>query len=222
MDANPPLPGRRPLKTRGQAWAKALAAKLVDWRITPNRISVISVVWAAVAAGALAFWPQAEGSLRPLLLVVAAVGIQMRLLCNMLDGMVAVEGGLRSPTGDLFNEVPDRISDTLILVAVGIGLRGLPYAECLGWSAALLAMLTAYVRAIGASLGQPRCFHGPMAKPHRMALLTAASLATALCAFQTWSIWILWVALVVVVIGSAVTTVRRLQVITRHLCASSP
>ncbi len=222
MESSPQLPGRRPLKMRGQAWVKALAAQLANWRVTPNRISIISVGWAAVAAGALAFWPQADGALRPLLLILAAVGIQMRLLCNMLDGMVAVEGGLRSPTGDLYNEVPDRISDSLILVGVGVGVQSLPYAEILGWSAALMAMLTAYVRAIGASLGQPRCFHGPMAKPHRMALLTVASLATACCSILTWAPWILWTALMVVVVGSAVTTVRRLQAITRHLNSAAP
>ena len=40
---------------------------------------------------------------------------QYGLLANLLDGLVAVEGGRRSPTGELFNEVPDRVSDVLVL-----------------------------------------------------------------------------------------------------------
>ena len=39
-------------------------------------------------------------------------------------------------------------------------------------AAALLAALTAYIRAVGGSLGLPQDFSGIMAKPQRMALLT--------------------------------------------------
>ena len=33
-------------------------------------------------------------------------GVLGRLLCNLLDGMVAVEGGKRSKSGELYNDVP--------------------------------------------------------------------------------------------------------------------
>ena len=54
-----------------------------------------------------------------MLLVGAAVLIQFRLLCNLFDGMVAVEGGLGTPSGILFNDFPDRIADPLILICAG-------------------------------------------------------------------------------------------------------
>ncbi len=50
---------------------------------------------------------------------LAAVGIQLRLVCNLMDGMLAVEGGLKTANGDLFNEFPDRIADVAILAALG-------------------------------------------------------------------------------------------------------
>ncbi len=76
--------------------------------------------------------------------------------------MVAVEGGRRTPTGDLFNEVPDRVADTLVLVGAGWGLAqaGLPWAEPLGWAAALAAMATAYIRALADGHGLRGCFLG--------------------------------------------------------------
>src|SRR5439155_1544730 len=83
-------------------------------------------------------------------------GIQLRLLCNLLDGMVAIEGGLQSKSGDVFNEVPDRVSDALILLGAGYATApalGLAWAGALGSAAALLAVLTAYVRALGATVG---------------------------------------------------------------------
>jgi phosphatidylglycerophosphate synthase len=214
--------GRRPLKTRGKAWARALAAWLARLRIAPNAISVASIGCAFLAATALVGWPHVEGWCRPALLITAAAGIQLRLLCNMLDGMVAVEGKLRSPTGDLYNEVPDRISDSVILVAAGYALPGLPMAETLGWAAALLAMLTAYVRALGAGLGLPGCFHGPMAKPHRMALLTVTCVVAAALSAQPWSPWLLWGTLVVIAAGTVITSARRLHAIAAHLRQGRP
>ena len=52
--------------------------------------------------------------------------VQLRLLCNLLDGMVAVEGGRSSPVGALYNEVPDRVADSLLLVALGYAV-GIPW-----------------------------------------------------------------------------------------------
>jgi phosphatidylglycerophosphate synthase len=218
------LTNRRPLTSRNHGWARALAAVLVRARIAPNTISLASIVCAAGAALALAAWPERTDAGRWLLPIAAAISIQLRLLCNMLDGMVAVEGGRRSATGELFNEVPDRIADTLILVGAGIALHGLPWAIELGWATALLAMLTAYVRALGGGLGRPGCFHGPMAKPHRMAALTAACLATAAASAADWApaAWILWWTLVVIAAGCVITAGRRLAAIASHLREVTP
>jgi hypothetical protein len=46
-----------------------------------------------------------------LLLLIGIAGMQLRLLCNLLDGMVAIEGGMKGKAGDLFNE---RRTGTLI------------------------------------------------------------------------------------------------------------
>src|SRR5439155_1499932 len=103
---------------------------------------------------------------------------QLRLLANMLDGLVAVEGGRKTATGDLFNEVPDRFADVLILASAGYALSWLgTLGITFGWLVAVLAVLSAYVRVFGGSLGFQQSFTGPMAKQHRMAILTLACLA---------------------------------------------
>jgi phosphatidylglycerophosphate synthase len=82
--------------------------------------------------------------------VLAAVGVQLRLLANMFDGMVAIETGRTSAVGELYNEVPDRVSDTAVLVGAGYAAGGCPV---LGYVAALLAVFIAYVRAQGRVAG---------------------------------------------------------------------
>lgn len=191
---------RRPLATRQAGWARRLAAALARSAITPDQISLLSVFFAAAGAALLAWWPTWLG------LLDAAVCVQLRLACNLLDGMVAVEGGKGSPTGPLYNELPDRIEDSVLLLgfACGAGLAQW------GWLAALLAMATAYVRAVGVGLGQPADFRGPMAKPHRMAALTLACLAALAEAHAAGAVLIVpRVALALIILGTIVTLVRR-------------
>jgi hypothetical protein len=120
---------RRPIASRSAGWAKALAAFLARTSVTPNQISAVSVVFAAVGAGLLAFKPDAIG------LIGCAAAVQARLVCNLLDGMVALEGGKKSSVGALYNEFPDRIADSLFIVALGYAV-GWP---ALGWFGALAA-----------------------------------------------------------------------------------
>lgn len=202
---------RRELATRNRSWAHFLAALLLRAGATPNAISATSVVVACGAGVAFAVAPSLSPAGQAVALLLAAAGIQLRLLCNMLDGMLAVEGGLKSRTGDIFNEVPDRLADVVILVGAGYGLREVAYGPLLGWLAAVLAVLTAYVRVLSGSLGLPQHFLGPMAKQHRMFALTL----TAICAAAE-SLWqlpprALAVGLGVIVAGTALTLWRRLH-----------
>jgi phosphatidylglycerophosphate synthase len=210
---------RRPLRSRQARWATAAAAWLARRQVRPNTISVASVVFAALAGGCLAA-SGADGPVpRPVLLVVAAAMIQLRLVCNLLDGMVAIEGGLKTKSGELYNDVPDRISDPLILIGAGYGVAWGAWGSALGWLAAALAIMTAYVRVLGVSVGTRAYFEGPMAKQHRMAVLTAACVIGAIEAVivQPYAGHAVGAALVVIVVGSVLTVGRRLRRIAADL-----
>ncbi|HEV2721699.1 MAG TPA: CDP-alcohol phosphatidyltransferase family protein [Thermoanaerobaculia bacterium] len=207
---------RRPLKSRDRAWAKAFAAALVRLRVRPNAISLFSIVFAGVAcAGFLLSGGALNAVQRLVWLVVAAAGIQLRLLCNLLDGMVAVEGKMGSKTGEIYNDFPDRIADPLIIVPAGYAI-GIP---ALGWAAGLLAVMTAYVRVLGGSMGVPQDFRGPMAKPHRMATLTIAAIADGIAGVYNWRGRLLFAALAIIVLGTIVTMARRAARMARELNA---
>jgi phosphatidylglycerophosphate synthase len=202
---------RRPLTSRDQGWAKRTAAWLAKQSITPNQISVLSILFAAIAA-ALMHFNHAFAWLG------AAVAIQCRLLCNLFDGMIAMEGGKATPTGGIYNDLPDRIADPLLLIAAGYTLPA--DWQFLGWLAALLAVLTAYIRLLGASLGTKQDFRGPMAKQHRMALLTLASLGVMVELLLVRSFHVMLVALVLINIGCVLTCANRLINMARALKAS--
>ncbi|OYW76924.1 MAG: hypothetical protein B7Z37_06605 [Verrucomicrobia bacterium 12-59-8] len=179
--------------------------------LTPNVVSVLGIVWAAVGGGAALLAPSSEHAWAFWLL--AAAGIQMRLFCNMMDGLLAVEGGLKSVTGDLFNEIPDRIDDAFILVPLGYA-GGTDWSIALGWAAMGGAVLTAYIRALGASLrGGRHDFCGPMAKPHRMFAVTVGCLGMMTLDLMGLRWPLMFWCLVVVNVGIVITCWRR----TTHL-----
>ncbi|WP_408095935.1 CDP-alcohol phosphatidyltransferase family protein [Peredibacter sp. HCB2-198] len=188
---------RRPLKSRQTAWAKALSRMIAQAGISPNMISFMSMVFAALSLGsALLGHP-----------IFAALFIQMRLICNLMDGMVAVEFGKKSKTGDLWNDVPDRFADVAIILGAGYLSQQYPFAVELAWANGTLAVMTAYLRVLGASLASPHYYIGPMAKPHRMAILTAAFIGEAIYPGGT----LLYGALIIMLVGQVITCVRRLN-----------
>ncbi|MCQ4167473.1 CDP-alcohol phosphatidyltransferase family protein [Tahibacter harae] len=202
---------RRPIAARSLASMQRIAAALARSGITPNAISVASIAFAAAGAAALLWLAAPWGAW------LCAVGIQLRLLCNLFDGMVAIEGGRQTPAGALYNEVPDRVADSVLLVALGIA-AGQPW---LGWLAALLAALTAYVRTLGGALGQAQDFRGPMAKQQRMALMTLACVLAPLEAWLWHSRHALLAAAALIAAGSALTCITRLRAIRVRLEAGA-
>jgi phosphatidylglycerophosphate synthase len=173
--------------------------------------------FAAGSAAAFYFSPRYGGASYAGLLIAAAACIQLRLLCNLLDGMLAVEEGLKSATGELFNDLPDRFSDIVILVGAGYAIQQLSFGAALGWSAAVAALLTAYVRVLGGAIGVTQHFIGPMAKQHRMFTLTMAALCAALeNAFDARPRAIA-LGLALIVAGSLLTAVRRLGRVVREV-----
>jgi len=154
-----------------------------------------------------------SGSSKPgtasVLLVCGAVLVQVRLLCNLFDGMVAIEGGFKTKSGEIFNELPDRFADAFILIGAGYAAPRIDWMSVAGFVAAVLAVMTAYVRSLGASAGASQQFCGPMAKQQRMFLVTLASVATAVLVWFGEAFPIIGWTLVVISAGCVFTIFRR-------------
>ncbi len=201
---------RRPLKSRDTKWAGAIAGRLARAGVRSNAISVTGMVFAALAGICLWFAGETARDWRwSALMVLAVCGMQLRLLCNLFDGMVAIEGGFKTKAGEIFNELPDRFSDAFIFIGAAYSVPDCSCTRELGWTAAVLAMIAAYVRALGASMGAGQHFIGPMAKQQRMALMTAACLIAALAPVWPKLQYIIPAALALVVAGCLVTIFRR-------------
>src|SRR6266446_7317601 len=94
----------------------------------------------------------------------------------------------------------------------------------LGYVATILAIFTAYVRAAGKIAGAPNEFCGPMAKQHRMLVITLICIYSAITprswqmmTFDDSRIGLLTLGLGVIVVGCVITVVRRISRIAHAL-----
>ena len=133
---------RRPIASRDAQPSKSLARWLADGGISANVISVFGMC-AALGAGALLGWTGTDPPAIRAFWIGAAVLIQLRLIANMLDGMVAIATATASPLGEIYNELPDRISDTAVLVGLGYAAGG---RLELGFAAASFTSLLMWLR----------------------------------------------------------------------------
>jgi phosphatidylglycerophosphate synthase len=205
---------RRPIAGLFRRTAQSATSICVRLRIHPDAISYGSIV--AAAGAAVCFW---QSRRVPGLLIVGSALCIVRLWLNMLDGMVALAAGKASPRGEILNDLPDRVSDVLIFV--GLAHSGLcnPF---LGYWAAILALVTAYVGMLGQAVGAKREFAGTMSKPWRMAAVCAGALATwgMLMVGQSVAIGPLTIieyTLILILLGCIETIIRRISRILRTL-----
>lgn len=206
---------RRPIADTFRRMANGSVRLCVQWNINPDAISCASVTSAAAAAVCL--W-QAGSS--PWLLIPAAGFCYLRLWCNMLDGMVALASGKASRRGEIFNEIPDRISDVVIFV--GAAHSGLCHVLS-GYWVAIAAVFVAYVGTFGQAVGAGRQFSGLMAKPWRMVALHVGAWITLGAIWwndgriEYGGLTILDWTFLVMLLGSLQTVVVRLRQIMKNL-----
>lgn len=215
MNGVPHQPGdRRPIASREHKGSKLVAHWLAQRGVSPNAISVLGMIgalFAGIAFVATDKFPQAER----VLWILGAILVQLRLLANMFDGMVAIATGKASAVGELYNEVPDRISDAAIFIGLGFSSNG---SVTLGLAATCAAIFAAYVRAMGKVAGAAQDFCGPMAKQHRMFIVTVLGVYNCFApvAWQHYNLndrtgfTTTTAALWIIIIGSVITSVRRL------------
>jgi phosphatidylglycerophosphate synthase len=203
---------RRPIAAPFRATANAAVRVCVRRGVHPDVVSYASVAAAAGAAGCFLF-----GARWPALLLAGAGLCVLRLWFNMLDGMVALASGRASLRGEIVNELPDRVSDVLIFVGVAHSGLANPF---LGYWAAILALVTAYVGTLAQAVTGRRRFEGVMSKQYRMAVVCAGAIV-AFFVRSGWAVSALDWACATVIAGCVQTVVIRLAHTMRDLKAAA-
>jgi CDP-diacylglycerol--glycerol-3-phosphate 3-phosphatidyltransferase len=151
-----------------QSCLKGVERQLIKLSVSADAITISALVAAGFCAVACAF-----SARQPLLLLVCPLVAFIRTALNALDGMVARSTGTACATGEVLNEMCDRLADAFMLG--GFAFSGLVDVH-LAWSTVVAALLTECVSMAGKAAGGSRDNVGVMGKADRMILLSIASL----------------------------------------------
>jgi phosphatidylglycerophosphate synthase len=136
------------------------------------------------------------------LLLLVPLLAALRLILNLLDGMVARTTGSAHPMGEMWNELGDRLADVLFI-------GGLAFVEGVDPRLVLAAvaggLLASYAGITSRAAGGSRQYGGVMSKPGRMVTLAVAAPLAFVSGDPVW----LSVAAAVILIGTAITLVQR-------------
>jgi phosphatidylglycerophosphate synthase len=191
------LQGLYRLKPASQALVAPIARWLVERRVSPD-----VVTWAAVPVALSGGICLATSATQPALLLVVPVAAAVRLGLNLIDGMVARQSGATHSLGELWNELADRLADTLFIG----GLAFHPAIDPrIALGAVITALLASYIGITARAAGARRQYGGPMSKPGRMGTLAVAAPLTLVTGDPVW----LTVGAWVIIAGGIVTGVVR-------------
>lgn len=147
------------------AWLAPVAVRFHGWGITPNVITVTSLVFALGAAVSFGF---ADAATRPWLLLVGAAAVAVNAILDGLDGRVARLTKTESKRGDYLDHVVDRYADVAILVGLALS----PMGNMLwGLLAIVGTLLTSYMGTQAQALGLGRDYGGWLGRADRLVLL---------------------------------------------------
>ncbi len=189
------------------AWQRALnpfVAFCVRQKVHPDWFTYGALALSALAGAA--FFLAATN--RAWLLAVPLCAA-LRLIFNLLDGLIARAQNSADAWGEAKNEFGDRAADALIFSA--LGLSGYVDAR-IGLLALVLILLVSYLGILGKAIGGARVFGGVFGKGDRMISL---SLFTAY-PFFTGDLSSYNFYLGVAALAATLTIIQRLRVIYGH------
>ena len=166
--------------------------------VSPDAVSALAIVVAAVTAVVLV-----AGLRMPLLWLGVGPLCLTRMACNAVDGSLARRSRKATPRGAILNELGDRVADAMTFAALAP-----PVGVPLALGVVLVALSTSFVAVVGQAVLGQRFGVGPLGKPDRVAVLSAAATVAAFAGPQALVVgsWTL-IVLGVVTIGRRILVV---------------
>ncbi|HEX8681242.1 MAG TPA: CDP-alcohol phosphatidyltransferase family protein [Ardenticatenaceae bacterium] len=188
-------------KSRWQGLLKPLVALCVRHEVHPDLFTYGALALSFVAGFALT-----RAGPNHLWLWLVPPAVLLRLLFNLLDGMIARETGIADTWGEVKNEFGDRVADSAIFLGLAFG----GYADARLVALVLALVLSgSYLGLFGKALGGPRIYGGLFGKGDRMlslALFTLYPLFTGNLPSYNWY-------LAAAMLAASVTIFQRLRVL---------
>ena len=168
--------------------------------LTPNGVSAIAFVLAAVAA--VAYW-LAGGDSWWYLIGAVLVGLNGAL--DLLDGALARRLGTASSAGDFLDHVLDRYADIVLVIGLALGVD----RPVLGLVAVSGVFMTSYLGTQAQAVGLDRVYGGLLGRADRLVLIGLVTLVSGVVDLSVAGVTLVGALLAVLAVVGHVTALQR-------------
>ena len=152
------------LKTKFQNLLMPICEKLVKLKVSPNQITITTVLLNIVFAGLIYKFNNYR-----LIYLTVPVFLFLRMALYALDGMIANKFNQKTKMGVFYNEAGDVVSDTVFFY---VFLRVIGISEIYNLLFVFLSILSEYVGVTAMMVDNKRHYEGPMGKSDRAFLIS--------------------------------------------------
>lgn len=186
-----------------------LAHRVADAGITPNQISLFSLIF-AVLSGIFYYYSFSN----PFLVLAGAFMVFLNSVFDAIDGLMARYLKTAGPKGDFIDHVIDRYADVIIICSIF-------FAGHVQWQIGVIAivgvLITSYLGTQAQALHLGRYYGGIMGRADRLLLIMAASLIYFAYPYQVLMFNPLGWVMVIIAITSHITAFQRIWHIWQQL-----
>ena len=168
--------------------------------LTPNAVSVVAFVFAAVAG--VAYWLAGGDSWWYL---VGAVLVGLNGALDLLDGALARRLGTASSAGDFLDHVLDRYADIVLVIGLAVGVD----RPVLGLFAVSGVFMTSYLGTQAQAVGLDRVYGGLLGRADRLVLIGLVTLVAGVVDFSVAGVTLVGALLAVFAVVGHVTALQR-------------
>jgi len=170
--------------------------------ISPNAVSIISLIFAAMAG---IYFYYAAGN--PKIVLIAGLFVFLNSFLDAMDGSMARYLKIAGAKGDFLDHVIDRYSDVFIICGIFLGGH-------VDWKIGVVAivgvLLTSYLGTQAQALNIGRYYGGVMGRADRLILIILASTIYFVYPICVSGFSVLGWAMVAIAVGSHITALQRI------------
>ncbi|SFM88091.1 archaetidylinositol phosphate synthase [Methanolobus profundi] len=186
-----------------------IARKMADAGISPNAISMLSLLFAAFS-GFLYYYSAFD----PLLVLVAGLLVALNSFFDAMDGLIARYLDIASARGDFLDHVIDRYSDVFIICGIFFG----GYVSWqIGVATIVGVLLTSYLGTQAQALQLGRYYGGIIGRADRLVLIMLSSVVYFVYQSPIYGFSVLGWMIIIIGIGSHITAFQRIAHIWKQL-----
>ncbi len=186
-----------------------MARIIADTGISPNTISVLSLIF-AVLAGLIYYYSAFD----PILVLVAGLLVAVNSFFDAMDGLMARYLNASTARGDFLDHIIDRYSDVFIICGVFFG-------GYVSWQIGVVTivgvLLTSYLGTQAQALHIGRYYGGIIGRADRLVLTILSSVVYFVYSGTIYGFSALGWMIIVIGIGSHITALQRIVHIWKQL-----